>query len=268
MRLLPEKENYFEKLKNLTKKINEETKELKPKCTIDVDLDDSREETSQCLQFVFTVKTVTKQPRVYSIGMYLLQNKQGVETIIVNGRTGKLLFENCTINSPEIAIHYLNDILLNEVKWVANLEGKLYDKKKTNNKRKYQKRPVNNSKGNSSDRGNAENRERKPNSSVYEHKDGRPNDKRNNNSNTRRNNDWDNSYRKDKSIQKNTSNHNKSHNNNQRSNHKKYGDQGTGKRKTGSFKGSTGEGRITYQPFSNIGNAYPVVKTTKNPYND
>lgn len=84
-----------------------------------------REESSGVISFVFSCrkKKMHKGDTPSSIGLYISESKRCINTFIVNGRTMDLLFENSTINSPQIALHYLKDILLSEVKFVKNLDA-------------------------------------------------------------------------------------------------------------------------------------------------
>ena len=139
---LMDKAKHVEALKALTKELGEEVKDY----TIKFKMDDSREEKTGSLTTIFTIKHKTnKKAKEFKIALYIFESRKSITTFIVNGRTLTLLFENSTINSPDIALHYLKDILLNEVSWVRNLEEIVKKQKDEAAKKRGNKKPQNGS---------------------------------------------------------------------------------------------------------------------------
>lgn len=139
---LMDKAKHVEALKALTKELGEEVKDY----TIKFKMDDSREEKTGSLTTIFTIKHKTnKKAKEFKIAIYIFESRKSITTFIVNGRTLTLLFENSTINSPDIALHYLRDILLNEVAWVRNLEEIVKKQKDEAAKKRGNKKPQNGS---------------------------------------------------------------------------------------------------------------------------
>ena len=134
---LMNKDEFVASLKELMTKLGKSEKDY----TISFKTDASHEEENGTLSFTFNVKN-KKEPKAkeYKIALYIFENKKTITTFIVNGRTLTLLFENSTINSPNISLYYLEDILLNEVKWVRNLEEDLKKKKEEAAKKKMETR--------------------------------------------------------------------------------------------------------------------------------
>lgn len=90
-------------------------------------------ESNGSLYFVVILK---KDKNEKKIGLYIFERKNGITTFIVNGETLELLFENATINSPQISLTYLKSIIESDIKW---LEDTKPPKKKNNPRNKFSK---------------------------------------------------------------------------------------------------------------------------------
>lgn len=132
---LMNKDEFVTSLKELMTKLEKNEKDY----TISFKTDAGHEEKNGTLTFTFTVKNKKElRAKEYKIALYIFENKKTITTFIINGRTLTLLFENSTINSPNISLHYLEDILLNEVKWGRELEEELKKKKEEAAKKKQE----------------------------------------------------------------------------------------------------------------------------------
>lgn len=72
-----------------------------------------------------------------SFALYFFERKNGISTFLVNGETLDLLFENSTMNSPEIVMSYLKKVLEGDIKWLLATKEK--PQKKPYAKKPYQK---------------------------------------------------------------------------------------------------------------------------------
>lgn len=74
------------------------------------------------VNFTFTIKSVDKSLRrtgcMNRISMYIFEEKNRVQTFIINSINMKILFYNFTVNSPEIGLYYLKDTLSHGVDWM------------------------------------------------------------------------------------------------------------------------------------------------------
>lgn len=131
-------QDYIKSLKELMTELGKEVSDY----SISFRSDTRREEEQGSLTFTFVIKSrKNNKAKEYKIALYIFENKKTVTSFIINGRTLNLLFENSTMDSPKVALHYLKDILLSEVKWVRELEDLLAKqkadamRKKMNNRR-------------------------------------------------------------------------------------------------------------------------------------
>ena len=139
---LMNKETFNASLKDLVTEIGNSAKDF----LINFKMDDSKEESSGALTVVFTLKLKRgssdkkNAPREYKISMYVFESHKAITTFIVNGRTLQLLFENSTMNSHEIALHYLKEILNNEIKFARELEDTIRKQKEEASKKRMEER--------------------------------------------------------------------------------------------------------------------------------
>lgn len=135
---LMNKATYSDSLKEVVNEFKNDTKDF----LVNFKIDDSKEESGGKLGIVFTIKKADAkgQPREYKVAMYIFEAHKSITTFIINGRTLQLLFENSTINSPDIALTYLKEILLNEVKFARELEETIKKQKEESAKKKFEKR--------------------------------------------------------------------------------------------------------------------------------
>lgn len=111
----------------------EELKKKYPEYEITMDSCKKKENNGTIYYVFHAKKNSEKRPNkvtISNIGMYIFESKGKVTTFIINGRTMEMLFENCTINSPIIAIHYLKDILSSEIDWLVKIQKTLSERKK------------------------------------------------------------------------------------------------------------------------------------------
>ena len=166
---LMNKDEYIVNLTNLVKKITETVKDY----TIHFKTDDSREDKNGSLTFTFAIKnSQDTKAKEYKIALYIFEGRKSITSFIVNGRTLNLLFENSTMNSPDVALHYLNDILESEIKWVRGVEETVRKqkdaaRKKRNDSRKTTSRKVDYNKNGSGKRPSNGNYNRKPSNNSY-----------------------------------------------------------------------------------------------------
>lgn len=137
---LMDKEKFMKELQELCT----EVKKTDTSYNVSMKVDDSREEKCGSLTFVFSIKKKAPKSKEYKISMYIFESCRTISTFIINGRTLGLLFENSTMNSPEVALHYLKDILIGEIKWILNIEdmqmkkkAEMTEKKKNNTSSNY-----------------------------------------------------------------------------------------------------------------------------------
>lgn len=84
---------------------------------------DTTKEADGQLQFIFTIKNkeMKKAPE-YKLPLYIFEGRKHITAFIISARTLKLLFENSTMDSPNVALHYLEGILDAEITWIKDLE--------------------------------------------------------------------------------------------------------------------------------------------------
>ena len=125
-------DEFVEKLKSLLAKVSE--KETAYEFSKSVDR--AGEENGK-LQIVFTIKNKeNKKAKEFKLPMYIFEGRKHLTTFVISARTLKLLFENSTMDSPEIALHYLEDILYNEVKWIKEVEETIKKQKEAASKKR------------------------------------------------------------------------------------------------------------------------------------
>lgn len=139
-------QDYIKSLKELVTELGKEASDY----AISFRPETSKEENG-ALTFVFVIRNKkSDRSKEYKIALYIFENKKTVTSFIINGRTLNMLFENSTINSPNVALHYLRDILLSEVKWIRDLEETVRKqeeerkKKRMANRGNSGKKPYNN----------------------------------------------------------------------------------------------------------------------------
>ena len=66
-----------------------------------------------------------KKAKEYKLPMYIFEGRKHLTTAIISSRTFKILFENSSMDSPNIGLHYLETILDKELTWVKNLEEEI-----------------------------------------------------------------------------------------------------------------------------------------------
>ena len=134
------KEKTIESVNALVAEINSESKNK-----VEVTVNEGKEENGS-LWFTFEMKSKDKFKAfpVSKVGLYIFESTGKVSSFIINGRTMKLLFENATILSPDIAIHYLKSILLREIEWTAKLESRLKEEEVRKAKKRSSKGRGNN----------------------------------------------------------------------------------------------------------------------------
>ena len=111
-------EEYIGKIDELLKKVAEKH----PAYSIRQKSDITKEADGQ-LQFIFTIKNkeMKKAPE-YKLPLYIFEGRKHITAFIISARTLKLLFENSTMDSPNVALHYLEGILDAEIAWIKDLE--------------------------------------------------------------------------------------------------------------------------------------------------
>jgi hypothetical protein len=132
---LMNKDAWVEKLNDLMKVLN-----THEKLKITTEINDKKEESAGSFSVIFRVshKDEKAGKKDTKIALYVFENHQAITTFIINGRNLSLLFENSTMNSPDISLHYLKDILLNEMEWFAKAEEEAKKKKAEAYKKKFQ----------------------------------------------------------------------------------------------------------------------------------
>lgn len=110
------KDEFTKAMKDLVDELNQSAKNSQ----ISVRLEDKKEGNNTIWYMVNlkpTYADIAKEK--YWIGVYLFEANSGVNTFVVNGRRGELLFENKTVNAPEISLCYIKQILINEDEFIG-----------------------------------------------------------------------------------------------------------------------------------------------------
>jgi len=127
------KDKFVDGVKAIINDVNiEETgNEEKVKYMAKITVDEAKDKDG-VLGVIITLKKVGKTNREYKVPIYVIESYHKVETLIINNRTCKVLFENSTINSSDIALSYLKGILLNEIGFIRKVEATVASKTKRN----------------------------------------------------------------------------------------------------------------------------------------
>jgi len=136
------KDKFVNGVKEVVNGVNiEETgNEEKVKYAVKMVVDEAKDKDG-VLGVILTIKKVGKTNKEYKVPIYVIESYHKVETLIINNRTCKVLFENSTINSSEIALSYLKGILLNEIGFIRKVEATVASKTKRNFKSRNTNRP-------------------------------------------------------------------------------------------------------------------------------
>lgn len=131
------KEAFTKSMKDLVEDLNKTAANSQ----ISVSLVDKKE-ANNTIWYMLSLKPTCAEiaKEKYWIGVYLFETNSGVNTFVVNGRQGELLFENKTANAPEIALVYIKQILTNEDAFIGKRAEAV---KKLRMSRKGHKKPQN-----------------------------------------------------------------------------------------------------------------------------
>ena len=134
---LMNRDTYLEGVNKIVAEVNkvEKEKDSKSPYPVMVKVDTAKEDKDGVLAVILTLKAGTDTTK--KVAIYIIESYHRLETIVINNRTCKVLFQNNTMNSPQISLNYLNGILLNEIEFCKKL--KTYHKKKPAGKKPFNK---------------------------------------------------------------------------------------------------------------------------------
>lgn len=116
----------LEKFKEDVNKVIENQIKVSDHVTSTLELNDKKEENGS----VYFKIVLKKDKNEKKIALYIFERKNGITTFIINGDTMDLLFENATIQSPQISLAYLDSIIKSDVTWLKNTKPKKAPAKK------------------------------------------------------------------------------------------------------------------------------------------